>query len=144
MALRRQSGSQTIEFAMVILPLMMVFLVGFEVVRLMWVTMIFESAVSSAMRNARTMTPSSFVEEQISDQIAKFPLLTAGNIQIDIPRYADSVASLASGDLISSHQATIAEYKIRYHFHFLLAPRLSEAFPSMTTLSRTVMVSYDA
>ncbi|GLT19114.1 hypothetical protein GCM10007938_28960 [Vibrio zhanjiangensis] len=143
MTFRSQSGSQTIEFAMVILPLMMVVLVVFEVVRLMWVTMVFESAVMSAVRSVRTMVPSAIVEEQIRTHIAEFPLLTLENIQVDTPRYADSVASLASQQWVSAQYAVVAEYHIHYQFRFLLAAKLTQAFPALTTLSRTVMVSYD-
>ena len=37
MVMKRHSGSQTIEFAMVIVPLMIVLLAAFEFARLMWV-----------------------------------------------------------------------------------------------------------
>ena len=59
-------------------------------------------------------------------------------------RYADSVASLASGQLASSPQAMLAQYRINYQFQFLLAPKFSESWPSVTNLNRTVLVSYDA
>ena len=144
MMFRRNKGSQTIEFALIILPLMILVLVGFELVRLMWVTMVFESAVSSAIRDARTMIPSPTVAEKMREHIAQFPLLSLDNIQVDAPSYADSVASLASGQLVSSPQAMLAQYRINYQFQFLLAPKFSESLPSVTNLNRTVLVSYDA
>ncbi|MER2496683.1 TadE family protein [Vibrio neptunius] len=144
MAMKRHSGSQTIEFAMVIVPLMIVLLATFEFVRLMWVTMIFESAVNAAVREIRTLPPSTMLDNQIRDRIASFPLLDLEKIDIDPPRYSDSVQSLALGIKVTPLSAVMTEYQIRYRFSFLLVPALSEKFPSVASLSRTVLVSHDA
>lgn len=144
MVMKRHSGSQTIEFAMVIVPLMIVLLAAFEFARLMWVTMIFESAVNAAVRDVRTLPPSTTLDGQIRARIASFPLLDLEKIDIDPPRYSDSVQSLELGRTTTSLTAVMAEYHIRYRFTFLLVPALSETFPSVASLSRTVLVSHDA
>ncbi|MDN3612286.1 TadE/TadG family type IV pilus assembly protein [Vibrio ostreicida] len=143
MVVKKQSGSQTVEFALVLVPLMILLLATFEFTRLMWVKIIFDSAVEAAVREVRVLPPSPMVDRRIQDRIAAFPLLKFSQIKVGEPRYADSIQSLANNKSIGSSGAIISHYQIVYQFSFVLIPRLSEQFSEHLTLTRQVLVTYD-
>ncbi|NOH53535.1 pilus assembly protein [Vibrio coralliilyticus] len=144
MVIKKQSGSQTIEFAMVIVPLLIVFLAVFELTRFLWTGFILDSAVASSAREVRVLTASSDVLNKMKNVIAGFPLLKSESITVTATKYADSVESLANNNMTSVSNAVLAEYQISYQFSFVVVPYLAEQFPSVSELKRTVLVSYDA
>ncbi|KLN66727.1 MULTISPECIES: TadE/TadG family type IV pilus assembly protein [Vibrio] len=141
--MKRQQGSQTLEFAMIALPFVLLILAIFELTRFLWINMIFESAVNSAMREVRVLSPSYTADQKFAARIAEFPLLRSEDIEVSQPRYAKTFAQLAQKTSVSSSQAILGEYSVSYRFAFLVVPRLNEAFSEVMTLKRTVVVSYD-
>ena len=49
--MKRQRGSQSLEFAMIALPFVLLLLATFELTRFLWVNMVFDSAVNQAMHS---------------------------------------------------------------------------------------------
>ena len=144
MKITQQNGGQTVEFAMISLPFMVLFLALFEVVRLFWIAFIFEYAVNKSSREVRAMTPSSVVGEYIKHKIAEFPLLVAEQVTVLQPRYAESVVSLAKNRLAPSVlNASLAEYEIVYKASFVLLPRLLAPLSEVTEFRRVVLISHD-
>jgi len=141
--MKRQQGSQTLEFTMVALPFVLLILAIFELTRFLWINMIFESAVNSAIREVRVLSPSYTTDQKFVARIAEFPLLRIEDVEVSQPRYAKTFAQLAQSSSVPASQAALGLYKVSYRFSFLVIPRLSDVFAEVTTLKRTAVVSYD-
>lgn len=141
--MKRQQGSQTVEFALVALPFILLLLAIFELTRLLWVNMAFESAVNKAMRTARVMAPSYTTDQMIRTEIASFPMIDQEHLALSVPRYAKSLSDLANYRQSSASEASLGQYIVTYDFSFLLVPQLSDQFPQATQFKRAVLVAYD-
>ncbi len=141
--MKLQRGSQSLEFAMIALPFVLLFLAIFELTRFFWINMVFDSAVNQAMRVARVIPPVSTADQRIKEKIASYPLLEEEKVELSAPRYAGSVSDLAYYRMTSSSQAKLGQYTVKYHFSFLLIPRLSAVLQESMTLQRVMVVAYD-
>lgn len=141
--MKRQRGSQSLEFAMIALPFVLLLLATFELTRFLWVNMVFDSAVNQAMRVARVIPPAYAADQSVKEKIASFPLLEEEKIELSAPRYAASVSDLAHYRMASSSQAKLGQYIVKYHFSFLLVPKLSAVWQESMTLQRVMVVAYD-
>lgn len=141
--MKRQRGSQSLEFAMIVLPFVLLLLAVFELTRFLWLNMVFDSAVNQAMRVARVIPPASAADQSVKEKMASFPLLEEEKIELSAPRYAGSVSDLAYYHMTSASQAKLGQYTVKYHFSFFLVPRLSAVWQESMTLQRVMVVAYD-
>ncbi|TFH93248.1 TadE/TadG family type IV pilus assembly protein [Vibrio ouci] len=141
--MKRQRGSQSLEFAMIALPFVLLLLVIFELTRFLWINMVFDSAVNQAMRVARVMPPTYAANQSVKAKIASYPLLEEEKVELSVPRYAGSVSDLAHYRMTSATQAKLGQYTVNYHFSFLLIPKLSAVWKESMTLQRVMVVAYD-
>jgi hypothetical protein len=141
--MKRQRGSQSLEFAMIALPFVLLLLAIFELTRFLWLNMVFDSAVNQAMRVARVIPLAYATDQSIKEKIASYPLLEEEKVELSAPRYAGSVSDLAQYRASYSSQAKLGQYTVKYHFSFLLVPKLSAAWQKSMTLQRVMVVAYD-
>jgi len=142
--MKKQAGSQTLEFAMIALPFLILILAIFELTRFLWVNMVFDSAVNHALRVARVMEPSYIADQAFKAKIGEYPLIDSAKLEVTQPIYAKTISDLANTHYTSSSQAQLGQYTVTYSFAFLLVPKLSEYFVELVSLERTVVVAYDS
>ncbi|MEZ9535198.1 hypothetical protein A165_21370 [Vibrio tasmaniensis ZS-17] len=146
--LSRQKGSQTVEFAMLVVPFLILIIGFFEICRLLLVNIILDVAVNAGVREAKTLPISPISDQVFAETIAKFPLIDKSKLVLDpSPLYAENFSDLVNEKPVSKSRAVLGEYKVSYSFSFALLPNLStqfsESIGNMTTLKRKVLVSYD-
>ncbi|MGF1753182.1 pilus assembly protein [Vibrio makurazakiensis] len=145
--MKRQSGSQSLEFTMVLIPFLILILGFFELSRLLLVNIIFDSAVSAGVRDVRSLAGGLRSEQTFIKKIGQFPMLETDKLTVSPPLYGKTISDIANLASVSYADAKLGEYKITYEFSFVLLPGLSEKFTesvgNFTTLSRKVLVSYD-
>ncbi|MDP2588689.1 MULTISPECIES: TadE/TadG family type IV pilus assembly protein [Vibrio] len=145
--LSRQKGAQTVEFAMLVVPFLILIIGFFEICRLLLVNIILDVAVNAGVREAKTRPISPISDQAFAETIAKFPLISKDKISLSSPLYAENFSDLVNEKPVSKSRAVLGEYKVSYSFSFALLPNLStqfsESIGNMTTLKRKVLVSYD-
>ncbi|NOJ06687.1 TadE/TadG family type IV pilus assembly protein [Vibrio splendidus] len=145
--LSRQKGAQTVEFAMLVVPFLILIIGFFEICRLLLVNIILDVAVNAGVREAKTRPISPISDQAFTETIAKFPLISKDKISLSSPLYAENFSDLVNEKPVSKSRAVLGEYKVSYSFSFALLPNLStqfsESIGNMTTLKRKVLVSYD-
>ncbi|KPL96547.1 TadE/TadG family type IV pilus assembly protein [Vibrio splendidus] len=143
----RQKGAQTVEFAMLVVPFLILIIGFFEICRLLLVNIILDVAVNAGVREAKTRPISPISDQAFAETIAKFPLISKDKISLSSPLYAENFSDLVNEKPVSKSRAVLGEYKVSYSFSFALLPNLStqfsESIGNMTTLKRKVLVSYD-
>lgn len=145
--MRQQKGSQSIEFAMVLIPFLLLFIGFFEISRVLLVSAIFESAVSAGVREVRVLPQGLRAEQTFRDEIDQFPMLDVDNLTITATAYGVSLNDIANVVPVLKRDAILAEYQITYNYELVILPGLSDYFSDsiddMTELNRRVLVSYD-
>ncbi|MEZ8235979.1 TadE/TadG family type IV pilus assembly protein [Vibrio splendidus] len=145
--LSRQKGAQSVEFAMLVIPFLILIIGFFEICRLLLVNIILDVAVNAGVREAKTRPISPISDQAFAETIAKFPLISKDKISLSSPLYAENFSDLVNEKPVSKSRAVLGEYKVSYSFSFALLPNLStqfsESIGNMTTLKRKVLVSYD-
>ena len=145
--LSRQKGAQSVEFAMLVIPFLILIIGFFEICRLLLVNIILNVAVNAGVREAKTRPISPISDQAFAETIAKFPLISKDKISLSSPLYAENFSDLVNEKPVSKSRAVLGEYKVSYSFSFALLPNLStqfsESIGNMTTLKRKVLVSYD-
>ncbi|PTO93327.1 TadE/TadG family type IV pilus assembly protein [Vibrio splendidus] len=145
--LSRQKGAQSVEFAMLVVPFLILIIGFFEICRLLLVNIILDVAVNAGVREAKTRPISPISDQAFAETIAKFPLISKDKISLSSPLYAENFSDLVNEKPVSKSRAVLGEYKVSYSFSFALLPNLStqfsESIGNMTTLKRKVLVSYD-
>ena len=145
--LSRQKGAQSVEFAMLVIPFLILIIGFFEICRLLLVNIIFDVAVNAGVREAKTRPISPNSDLAFTESIAQFPLISKDKISLSSPLYAENFSDLVNNKSVSKSRAVLGEYKVSYSFSFALLPNLStqfsESIGNMTTLKRKVLVSYD-
>lgn len=146
--LSRQKGAQSVEFAMLVIPFLILIIGFFEICRLLLVNIIFDAAVNAGVREAKTRPISPISDQAFAETIAKFPLIDKSKLVLDrSPLYAENFSDLVNNKSVSKSRAMLGEYDVSYSFSFALLPNLStqfsESIGNMTTLKRKVLVSYD-
>ncbi|EGA65461.1 TadE family protein [Vibrio brasiliensis] len=141
--MKRQQGSQTVEFTLIAFPFVLLLLAVFELTRFLWLNMVFDSAVNHAMRLARSTKPSYSADQSVEAKLASFPLIDIENLTLSSPRYAKTISDLANYRSSSASEAKLAQYIVTYDFSFLLIPKLSAMWKESMTLQRVMVVAYD-
>ncbi|WP_261886623.1 TadE/TadG family type IV pilus assembly protein [Vibrio pomeroyi] len=146
--LSRQKGAQSVEFAMLVVPFLILIIGFFEICRLLLVNIILDVAVNAGVREAKTRPISPISDQAFAETIAKFPLIDKSKLVLDrSPLYAENFSDLVNNKSVSKSRAVLGEYDVSYSFSFALLPsltaQLSEPIGNMTTLKRKVLVSYD-
>lgn len=139
----RQTGSSSVEFAMVVLPMTLLFVVFFEIVALMWSQMVFSAAVQTSARQIRALPPSAIADNSFFNGILAFPLLKEDQLSVSEPFYAEDIAGLASNQSALANKIQLAEYRVFYQYQFVTMPFISEQFPELFSFNKIVLVSYD-
>ncbi|MEZ9268171.1 TadE/TadG family type IV pilus assembly protein, partial [Vibrio splendidus] len=140
--LSRQKGAQSVEFAMLVIPFLILIIGFFEICRLLLVNIILDVAVNAGVREAKTRPISPISDQAFAETIAKFPLISKDKISLSSPLYAENFSDLVNEKPVSKSRAVLGEYKVSYSFSFALLPNLStqfsESIGNMTTLKRKV------
>ncbi|WP_439146338.1 TadE/TadG family type IV pilus assembly protein [Vibrio sp.] len=146
--LSRQKGAQSVEFAMLVIPFLILIIGFFEICRLLLVNIIFDVAVNAGVREAKTRPISPISDLAFTETIAQFPLINKDKISLSSPLYAENFSDLVNNKSVSKSRAVLGEYNVSYSFSFAFLPNLStqfsESIGNMTKLKRKVLVSYDS
>lgn len=146
--LSRQKGAQSVEFAMLVIPFLILIIGFFEICRLLLVNIIFDVAVNAGVREAKTRPISPISDLAFTESIAQFPLISKDKISLSSPLYAENFSDLVNNKSVSKSRAVLGEYNVSYSFSFAFLPNLStqffESIGNMTKLKRKVLVSYDS
>lgn len=146
--LSRQKGAQSVEFAMLVIPFLILIIGFFEICRLLLVNIIFDVAVNAGVREAKTRPISPISDLAFTESIAEFPLISKDKISLSSPLYAENFSDLVNNKSVSKSRAVLGEYNVSYSFSFAFLPNLStqffESIGNMTKLKRKVLVSYDS
>lgn len=146
--LSRQKGAQSVEFAMLVIPFLILIIGFFEICRLLLVNIIFDVAVNAGVREAKTRPISPISDLAFTETIAQFPLISKDKISLSSPLYAENFSDLVNNKSVSKSRAVLGEYNVSYSFSFAFLPNLStqfsESIGNMTKLKRKVLVSYDS
>lgn len=144
----KQNGSQTVEFAMVLLMLFLLFLIIFEIALFLWTSMMFNSRVDSAVRQARTMAPSYSADIRMKENISsETGLIDAKNLTLSPPFYAKSIGDLVSRRSVTKAEAQLGLYEITYNYELTFLPFFSKdqlkKIGKVFEFKRVAVVSYE-
>ncbi|GEM75721.1 TadE/TadG family type IV pilus assembly protein [Vibrio sagamiensis] len=145
--LSNQKGAQSVEFAMIVLPFLLLSIGFFEICRLLLVHLLFDVAINAGARDVKTRLTSPVSEQVFIEAVAKFPLIEKNNITLLDTLYAKSFSDLLNNKQAPKNQAQLGEYNVHYAFSFALLPSLSiflsKPADDKITFKKKVLVSYE-
>ncbi len=100
-------GAQTVEFAMLVVPFLILFIGFFEICRLLLVNIIFDVAVNAGVPG-KTRPISPISDQAFAETIAKFPLIDKSKLVLDpSPLYAENFSDLVNEKPVSKKQSSV-------------------------------------
>lgn len=148
MMIKSQQGSQTVEFAFLCLPFIILLFAFIEVSRFLLTNTLFEIAVTTAARDIRTSTQGIASENLFVQRVGEFPLLKASKLDVAAD-YAIDIKELTKKNYTvpafvkGSEITPVAVFTSSYQFQFLLIPALTGSITEMVTFTKTVLVTYE-
>lgn len=141
----RQDGSQTVEFALTLIPFFVLLLLVIELCRFMLTANLLDAALSTAARQVVRVNDKQDILQLLRQEIDEqnWPLFNNGRITLEGRYYVD-LKALVLNEFTSDYQNQMyGEYQLTYAYQMLSIEGFGDNSSAIKQFERTVLVAHE-